>query len=157
MVTLIEKKTAPGVGARAVLPRGARRGSSLIEMVIAIVVLGAVLISMLGMFLISRTAVHSKEDETANSLALRCIERIETKDFAELSTPGPLDISAITGNFPTTQYTATANVLSADNYSALVNVEVEWKGAGPSKMVGGRKVTLTRVISAGGHKNVGMN
>ena len=98
--------------------------------------------------------MSSKEDETANSLALRCLEVIETRPFTDFATAGPLNIDDIKNKFKETQYSAAAQVLSSDSYSAIVKVEVGWIGAGPSPM-GGRKVVLERVISAGGHKNVG--
>jgi Tfp pilus assembly protein PilV len=124
------------------------RGSSLVEMLIAIVVLGMVIISMVGMFLISRTAIYNKEDETANALALRYLEELEVKPFSTFATVG--EIESHTGVF-NTRYDAKAEVLAVDAYSATVEVTVEWDAAA----LGKKELKLERVISAGGHKNVG--
>jgi hypothetical protein len=48
---------------------------------VAIFVLMIVLISMFSMFLISRTAIYNKEDETANAIALRYMEEMEGRPF----------------------------------------------------------------------------
>ena len=122
-----------------------RRGSSLVEMLIAIIVLAVVLISMLGMFVISRTAIHTKDDETANAFALRYLEELEELDFTGFD---PDD-------FPKTwtdqKFTTTATVVDNDNYRVRIRAEVKWPGA-----VGGEKtLELDRVISAVGYKNVG--
>jgi Tfp pilus assembly protein PilV len=127
-------------------PRGGRPGSSIVEMVIAIVVLGVVLISMVGMFLISRSAIYSKEDETANSLALRCLEEVESMDFSTLTSGASFTLLPNQN-----KYVATATVTSSDQYMAIVEVEMKWDSA----LSSGKTLTLERVISAGGHKNVG--
>ena len=130
-------------------PRSLRRrpGASLVEMLIAIVVLAVVLISMLGMFLISRTAIHSKEDETANALALRYMEQLEEQDFDALN--GPItNLLAQTGD--SSKYTVTATSTKND-YFANVKVTVSWNSA----MAGRKTVELERFISAAGYKNVG--
>ena len=122
-----------------------RRGSSLVEMLIALIVLAVVLISMLGMFVISRTAIHTKDDETANAFALRYLEEIEEADFSDFD---PSD-------FPKTwndqKFTTTATVVDNDSYRVRIRAEVRWPGS-----VGGeRRLELERVISAVGYKNVG--
>ena len=121
------------------------KGSSIVEMLVAIFVLGMVLISMLGMFLISRGAIYSKEDETANAVALRYMEELEGRPFTDFT--GSFSASKNFGN----KYIATATVVSHDQYMAEVQVNVEWEAA----MMGKKKTDIKRVISAGGHKNVG--
>jgi hypothetical protein len=130
------------------VPFRARRGSSLVEMLAAIIVLMFVLMAMGSMFLLSRTAMYSKEDETANEIALRFLEEQEGKPFSTFDNLGAVTSTGFGGN----KYTATASVVSRDSFSATVRVEVEWGAA-----VGGKRktVTLERVISAGGHRNVG--
>jgi Tfp pilus assembly protein PilV len=124
------------------------KGSSLVEMLIAIIVLGMVLISMVGMFLISRTAIYNKEDETANALALRYLEELEVKPFSTLNAAFS---ETRTPPF-NAKYVAQARVVNANNYSATVEVTVKWDAAA----LGNRELKLERVISAGGHKNVGV-
>ena len=124
-----------------------RRGSSLVEMLIAIVVLAVVLISMLGMFVISRTAIYTKDDETANALALRYLEELEEEDFSSFD---PDD-------FPKTwidqKFTTTATVIGADTdkYRVKLKAEVKWRASAG----GEKKLELERLISAVGYKNVG--
>ena len=123
-----------------------RPGASLVEMLIAIIVLGVVLISMVGMFVISRTAIFSKEDETAVTLALRYLEDLEERDFEEFA-PG-------SGFFPITQndqkYTITASVTEYDSFRARINVEIKWRAS-----IGEKTVELDRIVSSVGYKNVG--
>jgi Tfp pilus assembly protein PilW len=142
-----KQESREGAGEISLLRR-ARHGSSLVEMLIAIVVLGFVLISMVGMFFISRSAIYSKEDETANSLALRYLEKLESTTFSEF-----LDGTSFPKHeeFQNKKYKAAATVKSADQYMALVEVEIKWDSA----LSSGKTLTLERVISAGGHKNVG--
>ena len=121
-----------------------RSGASLVEMLIAIVVLGMVLISMVGMFVIARTAVFTKEDETAVVLALRYLEELEEEDFSVLT--------ASTGFERREQnYHITATVLDFDEFHARVMVEIKWRGA----TQGEKTVDMERVISAVGYRNVG--
>jgi hypothetical protein len=132
-----------------------KKGSSLVEMLMAIVVLGMVLISMVGMFLISRTAVFNKEDETANALALRFIEDIEGWPFEEFYADTPPFV--LSSDQFSNKYNVTATVMGLDKsaagkvYSAKVTVTVSWEAAA----LGSRSLELERVISSGGHKNVG--
>jgi Tfp pilus assembly protein PilW len=132
---------------RASMPFRARRGSSLVEMLVAVVVLMFVLMAMASMFLLSQTVTYTKEDETATAIALRFIEQQEGRPFEDF---------ADATKFPDTEdfgkYSATASVVSGDDYSAKVRVAVEWQA---SVGAGRKNVTLERVISAGGHKNVG--
>jgi hypothetical protein len=115
-------------------------------MIIALFVLAVVLISMVGMFLISHSAIYTKEDETANALALRFLEQCEAVPFAELKS----------GTFPALNPPTKYNVLpqtlpGGDDYAITLRVTVTWKAANS----GTRNLSLERVISAGGHKNVG--
>jgi Tfp pilus assembly protein PilV len=129
---------------RSRLARKKAKGSSIVEMLVAIFVLMMVLLSMVGMFMISRTAIYNKEDETANAVALSYIEELEGLPFdklSELSSVPPRRFG---------KYNATAQVVSSD-YSATVHVEVQWEAAA----LGRRTLRLERMISAGGHKNVG--
>jgi hypothetical protein len=117
-------------------------------MLVAIFVLGMVLISMLGMFLISRTAIYNKEDETANGIALRYVEELEAWPFA--------DLTALTEDDPDERefgkYEARAYVLDGStSYMARLRVEVSWQAA----VMGTKSLSLERTISAGGHRNVG--
>jgi hypothetical protein len=116
-------------------------------MLIAIFVLGMVLISMVGMFLISRTAIYNKEDETANALALRYLEELEVRPFSTFTGTWT---ETRNGAF-NTRYNAKAEVIDIDDYSATVAVTVTWDAAA----LGKGELKLERVISAGGHKNVG--
>ncbi|MCL2683625.1 MAG: hypothetical protein FWE55_00125 [Synergistaceae bacterium] len=125
-----------------------KKGSSLAEMLIAILVLGVVLISMLGMFVISRTAIFTKEDETAYALALRYLEEMEARDYSTFVTGVRIPLSAAPGD---TRYDVTAEVTSMDNYAANVTVEVTWSGAA----LGQKTLKMERVISAIGYRNVG--
>jgi Tfp pilus assembly protein PilV len=122
------------------------KGSSIVEMLVAIFVLGMVLISMLGMFLISRTAIYNKDDETANTIALRYLEELEGLPFASF-TPA----FAQARNFG--KFTANASVVpgSGTDYMVRVRVVVTWEAA----VMGARSMALERTISAGGHRNVG--
>jgi hypothetical protein len=126
----------------------ARRGSSLVEMLTAVIVLVFVLMAMGSMFLLSQTAVYSKEDATATAIALRFMEEQEERQFSDFENPGLFPVS---GNF-SNKYKATASVVSHDNFHATVRVSVEW---GSIAGRGQKKVNLERVISAGGHRNVG--
>ncbi|MDR1137118.1 MAG: hypothetical protein LBK91_02235 [Synergistaceae bacterium] len=125
------------------------KGSSIIEMLVAIFVLGVVLISMVGMFLISRTAIYNKEDETANAIALRYLEELEARPFDDFES------SSSGYDFPENKqfgkFDATATILDKTAYLASVRVEIDWQAAA----MGRRTLTLERTISAGGHKNVG--
>jgi len=133
-------------GSRGRSPRRANKGSSLVEMLIAILVLGVVLISMVGMFLISRTAIYNKEDETANALALRYLEEQEVRPFTDF-TPTLTESLGSVNN----KYNASMNVVSVDQYMATIAVTINWEAAA----LGTRNLKLERIISAGGHKNVG--
>ena len=135
---------------RVSVPFRARRGTSLVEMLVAVVVLVFVLMAMASMFLLSQTVTYTKEDETATALALRFVEQQEGRPFEDFADPYFASNPDSNGDFG--KYHAAASVVSVDNYSAIVRVTVEW----PSVMGAGRKdVTLERVISAGGHRNVG--
>ena len=131
----------------APVPFRARRGTSLVEMLVAVVVLVFVLMAMASMFLLSQTVTYTKEDETATALALRFMEQQEGRPFEDFAATPNFHDSEDFGKFH-----ATASVVSRDDYFARVQVIVEW-----SSVIGaGRKnVTLERVISAGGHRNVG--
>ncbi|MDR1508742.1 MAG: hypothetical protein LBS53_03815 [Synergistaceae bacterium] len=145
-----EANMAPVYGGRERAPVmfRARRGSSLVEMLTAVVILVFVLMAMGSMFLLSQTAAYSKEDATATAIALRFMEEQEGRPFDEFA---DADLFPDTASF-SNKYNATASVVSRDNFSARVRVSVEWG----SVMSGGRKnVSLERVISAGGHRNVG--
>jgi Tfp pilus assembly protein PilV len=121
------------------------KGSSVVEMLVAIFVLVMVLISMFGMFLISRTSMYNKEDETANTIALRYMEELEARPFSVFNTS-----FSDTRDFG--QFSARASVVGTPNdYMAQVRVEVEWEAAA----MGNRSVTVERIISAGGSRNVG--
>ena len=123
-----------------------RRGASLAEMLIAIVVLAVVLISMLGMFVISRTAVVSKDDETGLILALRYLEDLEQWDFPDYATELPKE-----WNDQKYKITATYIQNESDDFRAKIRVVVTWRGAAPGK----RSVELDRIISSVGYRNVG--
>ena len=129
-----------------------KRGASLAEMMIAIVVLAVVLISMLGMFVIARTAIYTKEDETAYALALRYMEQLEEMEFAELL---PMLKDNDRNNWSDQKYATRAILLedkeNENKYLAKVRVEVTWSSAGPCE----KTVEMERVISAFGYKNVG--
>ncbi|MDR1132690.1 MAG: prepilin-type N-terminal cleavage/methylation domain-containing protein [Synergistaceae bacterium] len=126
------------------------KGSSIIEMLVAIFVLGIVLISMVGMFLISRTAIYNKEDETANAIALRYLEEEEARPFTDFAAFPTHPASYGSKQFG--KFDARAYVMGAPtDYMAKVRVDVAWQGAA----MGARTLTLERTISAGGHKNVG--
>jgi hypothetical protein len=96
------------------------------------------------MFMISRTTIYNKEDETANAVALSYIEELEGLPFEKLS-----ELSIVPSR-RFGKYNATARVVSND-YSATVLVEVQWEAAA----LGSRTLRLERMISAGGHRNVG--
>ena len=135
-------------------PRSLRRrpGASLAEMLIAIVVLAVVLISMLGMFLISRTAIYSKEDETANALALRYMEQLEEWNFEQFPAGPNRDITTSLDHAGASlRYDVTATSTKENPYFANVTVTVSWN----STMAGRKTVEMERFISAAGYKNVG--
>jgi hypothetical protein len=102
---------------------------------------------MAGMFIISRAAIYNKEDETANALALRYLEELEVRPFADFEE----DWEETENGVFNTRYNAKAEVVSRDDYSATVAVTVTWDAAA----FGSKNLRLERVISAGGHKNVG--
>jgi Tfp pilus assembly protein PilV len=119
-------------------------------MLIAIMVLVVVLMSMLGMVMISRTSMFSKEDMTASAVARRILEECETAPFATIADTG------YAMNYTVGKYDAHVTVTSLDQagakvYAATLRVEVTWDAPG----TGRGNVALERVISAGGHKNVG--
>jgi Tfp pilus assembly protein PilV len=127
------------------------KGSSILEMLIAIFVLGVVLISMIAMFLISRTAIYNKEDETANSIALRYLEQLEALPFNEIVA---IPDTGMQQNFGKYRVTATVHDHDDDDerrYMAIVRVDVVWDAA----VMGSKSLRLERTISAGGHRNVG--
>ena len=130
-----------------------KRGASMVEMLIAIVVLGVVIISMLSIFVISRTAIYSKEDETAHALALRYLEELEEQQFEDFVV-GPINLSAMLNRIDEsagTQYDVAARVTYKDDYHASIMVEVSWSGV----MASQKKIDMERFISAAGYKNVG--
>jgi hypothetical protein len=120
-------------------------------MVIALCVLAVVLLTMMGMFLISRTALFAKEDETAYALALLCLERYETIPFADIDDTHINNLGDL--GIDTQGYTVQARVTNQTVYMKEVEVTVSWESAiGRPQSV---PVTLTRQLSAAGHKNVG--
>jgi Tfp pilus assembly protein PilV len=125
----------------------ARPGSSMVEMLVAIVVLMFVLMAMGSMLLLSRTALYTKEDETAKSIALRYIEELEAMPFDDFADAALFADPVKFSN----KYDATVSVVSKDDYSATIRVSVRWSPASG----GAKNVNLERIISAGGHKNVG--
>ena len=127
-----------------------RRGASLVEMLIAIIVLAVVLISMVGMFVISRTAIFSNEDETAVTMALRYLEELEDRDFEDFSNSAMFPRDSHNEN-PNQRFRIITTVEQVNDYYAEVKVEVRWSGA----TRGVNSVELSRVISAVGFKNVG--
>jgi Tfp pilus assembly protein PilV len=119
-------------------------------MLIAIIVLVVVLMSMLGMVLMSRTSMFSKEDMTASAVARRILEECETEPFSTIADTGYVR------DYTVGKYNAHVTVTSLDQagakvYAAKVMVELTWDAPG----TGRGNVALERVISAGGHKNVG--
>jgi Tfp pilus assembly protein PilV len=137
---------------RAPMPFRARRGSSLVEMLTAVVILAFVLMAMGSMFLLSQTVTYAKEDETASSIALRFMEEQEGRPFEDFNSAVKPGLFPCIEHFGNGKYKATAYVVSLDDFSASLRVTVEW-----SPVAGGRRkeVTLNRIISSGGYKNVG--
>jgi hypothetical protein len=118
-------------------------------MMMAVVLLMLVLTAMGSMLLMSRTAIYAKDDETAGTIAFRFMEEQEGRPFSDFADASKFPSCA---SFGGGKYKATASVLSGDAFSATVRVAVVWNAA-----VGTKKETasIERVISAGGHRNVG--
>jgi hypothetical protein len=114
-------------------------------MVVAIFVLLMVLISMFSMFMISRAAIYNKDDENANTIALRYIEELEGRPFSDFN-------ASFSDTRDFGKFHAKASVVGTPtSYMAQVRVEIEWEAA----VMGTRTLALERIISASGYKNVG--
>lgn len=122
-----------------------RKGSSLIEMLIAIVVTATVLLGLLAAMVIFRSTITSKEEAGARQVALNAIETLE---LCKLT-----DITAKAITTPQGIYTVTKNVIpaviSADTPSVDVTVTVTWDN-------GNRSIALKREVSSSGWQNVGV-
>jgi Tfp pilus assembly protein PilV len=134
------------------LTRKKSKGSSLVEMMVAIFVLIMVLLSMFSMFMISRTAIYNKEDETANTIALRYIEELEGRSFDEFKDATAFNSDpANTKNFG--KYNVKASVVGTPTeFIATIRVEIKWEAA----VMGKKSLVLERNISASGSLNTGM-
>jgi hypothetical protein len=100
---------------------------------------------MFGMFLISKTAIYNKDDETANAIALRYLEELEGRPFAGFH-------SSFNETRDFGKFKAKASVIGdVTPYMATVRVEVKWEAAA----MGAKRLSFERIISVSGSQNVG--
>jgi Tfp pilus assembly protein PilV len=130
--------------------RKRKRGTSLVEMIIAVVVLGIVLLGMMAGIIIAQGGLVFKEREAAVEVALRRLEDLESVPFSSLSSAaaaGP----GIVGKYTVNVVTVPSPVKSKD-ISADVRVTVSWGG-----VVGATKsIMMNREVSASAWQNVGV-
>lgn len=127
---------------------GKRRGSSLVEVLIAVIVLVFVLLGMLAAVVIAKGEVYYKEFEEANQVAIRILEIFEATPYENIvSKANEIDGTTLRG------FTINVDLESTglgDEYSRKVKVEVS-----PKDSMIRKSVVMEREVSVNGWQNVG--
>jgi type II secretory pathway pseudopilin PulG len=130
---------------------GKLSGSSLVEMVIAIMMLSVVLLGMMAGIMIARSSVYDKEFEDARQVALKVLETIEATPYDDIPfRAGTLNDSRFDG-FQIYVSQSPNLGTSDDVYSRTVVVSVDLGNNGPLKRI----VSMRREVSPSGSKNIG--
>jgi prepilin-type N-terminal cleavage/methylation domain-containing protein len=126
-------------------PTRGRRGLSLIEMMVTLILLGIGLVGVSSMFVVGyRTQLHAHFASVATDIASRRIEQMKSAGFNgidDLTFPPSFAVSEIPSGNGSVTFAPYPDPSSTNQY--LVQVVVAW-GGGPG--VGGR-VVLSSVIS----------
>lgn len=121
------------------------RGTSLVEVLIAVILLVFVILGMLAAVVIARGMIYHKVYEEANQVAFRVLETIEATPYSDLSDKE--------GQSTVRGFDVSVSLEDTDlgaEYSQLVRVEVAHKGG-----MSGKAVVMEREVSANGWQNVG--
>ncbi len=126
-------------------PNRGRRGVSLIEMMVTVILLGIGLVGVSSMFVVGyRTQLHAHFASVATDIAARRVEQMKAAGFNGidgLTFPPSFAVSEIPSGNGSITYAPYPDPSSENQY--LVQVVVTW-GGGPG--IGGR-VVLSSVIS----------
>lgn len=126
-----------------------RRGASLVEMVLAILVLAVVLLGLLGGIAIARGSLLVKERETARQIALTVLEDLESVPYDDIDDRiGELDGERV-GDFVVRFHNRVPGDKGLE-YSVIVTVDILLGSTGGTK-----SVTMGREVSASAWRNVG--
>ena len=121
-----------------------RSGSSLVEMIMAIVIMAVVLLGLASAMVVFRGTLVTKEDAVARRIALSELEKLESVKLTEIQAKVPKSPQGI--------YTVTKTVapgaINATTPSASVTITVTWND-------GSKSVALKREVSSSGWQNVG--
>lgn len=124
--------------------RGGRVASSLVEILIALMVLSVVLLGIMTAMTVTYGVFASKEAENARLLALRFFEECEGRRLTEIEGM-PFDVP------PGFSIDREVILSGSDSSSARVNLTVSWIAPGSS----GKSLAMDREVSLGGWRNVG--
>ena len=125
--------------------RSRRRGSSLIEMMMAVLILATVMIGLASAMVIFKGTMMSKEDAGARQIALNELERLEA---IKLTAVTAANIRSPQGIYTVTKTVVPASITTV-TASADVTITVAWGGS--------RSIALKREVSSSGWQNVGTN
>ncbi|MDR3331990.1 MAG: hypothetical protein LBT08_05115 [Synergistaceae bacterium] len=128
---------------------GARPGSSMVELVIAIVVLGFVLLGIMSGVLIARSSVTYKEYENARQVGLMVLESIEAIRFDQIKTVGVSRYNNTSFGGFNIKVGARSTDISPDLMLVTVSLDMADSASRFNAM------TLVREVSSSGWRNVG--
>jgi Tfp pilus assembly protein PilV len=127
-----------------------RNGSSLVELMVAIVVLGFVLLGIMAGMLIARHSVIYKEYEGARQIGLQVLEHLEAIRFEDVRTAAADQFNGrVFGG-----YTVHVDVASSDtapDFAYKITVSVDMR----DRQSGLPVPPMVREVSASGWRNVG--
>ncbi|MDR3354973.1 MAG: hypothetical protein LBO21_08030 [Synergistaceae bacterium] len=128
-------------------------GSSLVEMVIAIMMLAVVLMGMMAGIMIARSSIYDKEFENARQVALKVLETIEATPYGDIpARASNLNNSRLDGFQVYVSQSENLGGVSFDiSSSRTVMVSVDMGNSGPLKRI----VSMRREVSPSAFKNVG--
>jgi type II secretory pathway pseudopilin PulG len=130
---------------------GKHGGSSLVEMMIAIMMLSVVLMGMMAGIMIARSSIYDKEFENARQVALKVLETIEATPYGSIPTrANNLNNSRLDG-FQIYVSQSENHGVSDDISLRTVMVSIDMGNIGPLKRI----VSMRREVSPSGFKNVG--
>lgn len=124
-----------------------RRGTSLAEMIVSILVLGVVLLGVMAGITISQGSMTSRERENAMELGLRILEDYEATPLDSIRakvTPAKFGIFDVASEIHPTTY-------DPAQISADIRLEISWGAS-----VGGKRtIQMSREVSASASQNIG--
>ncbi|MDR1482694.1 MAG: hypothetical protein LBI74_08725 [Synergistaceae bacterium] len=127
------------------------RGSSLVELVIAILVLGVVLLGMMAGIMIARSSVYDKEYENACQAALKILEIIEATPYDRISATIAERNDSLFDGFRVNIAQSESIDIAGDVSSRTIVVSIDLGDRGSTRKI----VSMRREVSPSASRNIG--